>query len=80
MGAEAEDEDVELLRQAQEWHETLATGDPQAGKAFGEWLLTSPRHIAAYLKVGAISLELTGLDRRRKFDLEQLRSQGEAQK
>lgn len=81
MGAEAEDdEDVVLLRQAQEWNERLAAGDSESSKAFGEWLLTSPRHVAAYLKAGAVSQELTGLDRRGEFDLEHLRSQTQRQK
>jgi ferric-dicitrate binding protein FerR (iron transport regulator) len=75
----AEDEDVELLQQAQEWDETLAAGNAEARKAFADWLRTSPRHVAAYLRVGTVSLELTKLDRDGQFDLKKLRSQTQRQ-
>ena len=69
MSAEAEDEDVELLRQAQDWEDAMATGDAQVRKDFAQWLRTSPRHVAAYLRAGTVSLELTELDRHGEFDL-----------
>jgi ferric-dicitrate binding protein FerR (iron transport regulator) len=74
MGAEADDEDVELLRQAQEWQKADTEGDVETGKAFAVWLRTSSRHVEAYLRVSAMGHELAGLDRNREFDLQRLRS------
>jgi ferric-dicitrate binding protein FerR (iron transport regulator) len=72
MSGEDADENVELLRQAQEWEEVTAAGKPGAHEAFGQWLLASPKHVEAYLRVTSMHAELKYLDHSRDFDLKHL--------
>jgi ferric-dicitrate binding protein FerR (iron transport regulator) len=69
MGGATADEDVELLRIAEEWDRKTANGDPAALEEFGRWILESPRHTEAYLRHTVIRVELTDVDVDREFDL-----------
>lgn len=62
MGGDSPDEDVELLRQAQEWHQNISGARVADQDAFAHWLLASPRHIEAFLRITMIERELGGTD------------------
>lgn len=64
MGGDSPDEDVELLRQAQDWSQSVG-GEAFADQdGFARWLRTSPRHVEAFLRITMIETELgsTNLD------------------
>jgi ferric-dicitrate binding protein FerR (iron transport regulator) len=69
MGRATADEDVELLRVAEEWDRKIANGDPAEFEDFGRWILASPRHTEAYLRQTAMRVALTDVDADREFDL-----------
>jgi ferric-dicitrate binding protein FerR (iron transport regulator) len=60
MGGDSPDEDVELLRQAQEWSQSVGGARFADQDGFARWLRTSPRHVEAYLRITMIETELDG--------------------
>jgi transmembrane sensor len=53
---------LQLTEQAAEWLYELRSGDSGTHEAYLEWLLESPRHVEAFLRVSTVDASLSRLD------------------
>lgn len=62
MGGDSPDENVELLRQAQDWSQSVRGDGFSDQDGFARWLRISPRHVEVFLRITMIETELRGPD------------------
>lgn len=70
MNRYSTENDVTMLRDAQDWEESIASGGLAERAAFAIWARTSPATLRSYLTHTMLTAELTRLDSAHEFDLD----------
>jgi hypothetical protein len=73
MSRDSSEDDEMMLRDAHDWT-SLPLDDPATRAAFVKWVRESPATLSAFLRETMLSVELSGLDDGREFDLDAILS------